>query len=172
MTDLASWLARITFASTIKKISSGFVTILCVIVSSVADDKPMLWETTTQTVSDKLLDPGYANKWISKVGPPEARRLCLKPYQPTLGKLQRKDVDCRYTKISSREGKVFRRRICNGDPPSSFITIITGKETTDAYDLLQVTTVRNDRGKKLWISKLRETGRRIGECPAGMAVEQ
>jgi hypothetical protein len=172
MADLAYWLTIPSFTNTIKKTSGGFVAILCVVVSSVFDDKPMLWETTTQTVSDKLIDPSYANKWFSKVGPPETRRLCLKPYQPRLGKVQRKDVDCRYTRISSRQAKVFRRRICNGDPPSSFITIITGKETADAYDLLQATTVRNDRGKKLWISKLRETGQRIGECPAGMRVEQ
>lgn len=55
---------------------------------------------------------------------------------------------------------------------SALSMCLTDKETADAYDLLQVTTVRNDRGKKLWTSKLRETGRRIGECPAGMAVEQ
>ena len=171
MASLASWLNRLSFTSTIKRISGGSVAILCVVVSSLADDKPMLWETTTQTVSDKLFDPDYANKWFSKVGPPEVRRLCLKPHQPRLGKVQREDQDCRYTKVSNREGNVFRRLICNGDPPSSFITIITGKETADAYDLLQVTTVRNDRGKKLWISKSRETGRRIGECPAGMLVE-
>ena len=145
MANLASSLSTLSFTNTIKRISGGFVAILCVVVSSVADDKPMLWETTTQTVSDKLLDLGYANKWFSKVGAPEARLLCLRPYQPRVGKVQRKDVDCRYTKVSNREGKVFRRRICDGDPPSSFITIITGKETADAYDLVQVTTVRTDQ---------------------------
>lgn len=172
MADLSLGLTKLPIKCSIERILGGFAIMLSVSASIMVDDKPMLWDTTTQTVSDKLLDPGYANKWFSKVGPPEVRRLCLKPYQPRLGKVQRKDVDCRYTKVSNREGKVFRRRICNGDPPSSFITIITGKETADAYDLLQVTTVRNDRGKKLWISELRETGRRIGECPAGMPVEQ
>lgn len=145
---------------------------ICIGAAPAADDKPMPWEATTETVSDKLLDPAYANKWFSKVGPPETRRLCLKLFQPKLGKVQRTDVDCRYTKISNRRGEIFRRRICNGDPPSSFTTVITSKESADAYDLLLVTIVRNDGGKKLWKSELRETGQRIGECPTGMPVER
>jgi hypothetical protein len=169
MAHLKSDQARLKSSGIVKTVLFGFVSTLLLGAAQPADEKPMLWEATSEIVSIESFDSASAKLWPHKVGVKETHNLCVNPFRPKLGKLQRDGFDCSYTRVSSRNGRVSRKIICQGDPSGSFVTVVRGQESADAYDLMQTTIVRNDLGKKLWVSKLHETGRRIGECPIGMA---
>jgi hypothetical protein len=136
---------------------------------SSTNTKAMLWETTVQTVSHTLLD-SERRGWKSRVGPPETAILCLAPYRPRKGKVARKDVDCTYTKVDDRDGKVFRKRVCIGSPRSFYETTIIGTEDNNHYDLTLSSTLRDANRKLIETSEMREIGRMIGECPEDTPV--
>ncbi len=137
--------------------------------ASLPSERPMLWETTTHWVFDKVVDPENS-KWTSSAGPPQTVRLCLLPYKPKKGKVLNPEVNCRYSKVADRGETISRVRICTNEFGVQSTTRITGIETEDYFDLRLVTDMRDRNGKLLKESVLLEAGRKLGDCPADMKV--
>ncbi len=168
MVDLAVGPNRPTFTMTSKRVLSGFAAMLCVGAVPASEDKPMLWDTNVVLVSENYKDGRPKGKW-SNPGP---KKLCLRTFRPKVGAIDKDGADCRYTRVSRRGIKIFRKVICVGYPSGSFETVVRGTETDDAYNTRLVTTLRDDNGKLVSVVEVLETGQRIGECPEGMPVER
>jgi hypothetical protein len=139
----------------------------CTTVSEI----PMLWETTTHTVFDKVVDPAKS-KWTSNAGPPQTLLLCLLPYRPKVGKAPKADINCWYSKVADRGEMISRVRICTGEFGVRSTTKITGIETEDFFDLRLVTDMHDRDGKLLKQSVLLEAGRLLGKCPPDMKAHK
>ncbi len=140
-------------------------------VAGVDDGKvaPKLWDTRVETVSHRLYD-NQRKGWQNRTGQSLTNQLCLLPYKPKPGKVPLADADCRYTKVADRGERVTRRRVCTNEFGIRWETGITGTETATHYDLRQSTVVKDRSGRKLEDELIRETGRMVGDCPAGMRV--
>jgi Protein of unknown function (DUF3617) len=157
---------RFTFKDTANKILVGFAAIFCIGAAPKADETPMLWNTHVELVSEKSNDGRRVGKWFDR----RSEKLCISPFRPKVGVIQKDGSNCRYTRVSKRGSKIFRKVTCDGDPSRSFETVIRGTETADSYNNHLVTTLRDDNGKIISVTEMLETGRRIGECPEGMNV--
>jgi hypothetical protein len=128
-------------------------------------DKPMLWESTTQIVSDTLHDKNYKH-WTNTTGPPETSQLCVLPYRPKVGKVPTLG-NCSYSKVINRNGRILRKRICTNEFGIKWETKITGLETSNHYEFRLASKMKSKNGELIKETIMIETGRLIGDCPLG-----
>ena len=147
----------------IATLSANALVLLLAGFSATADEKPMLWETSVEIVSDKSSEAEQAGRLLNT----GTNILCLPPFRPKVGIVQEKGSNCRYTRVFKQGSRIFRKRVCAAYPSGRFETIIRGAETDDTYNLRLVTALFDDDGRKLSITETQETGRRVGECPQG-----
>ena len=81
MSNFILGFTELACTSACKKLLGGLGAMICVGAAPSADDKPMLWEGTTETVSDKLLDPPLEDALYRALQPVlrhlwRVRRLC------------------------------------------------------------------------------------------------
>jgi hypothetical protein len=139
--------------------------------ASSSSERPMLWETTTHMIFDKVVDP-EKSKWTSSAGPPQTLQLCLLPFRPKAGEVPNANINCWFSKVADRGERISRIRICTNEFGVRSKTKITGIETENYFALKLDTDMRDQNGKLLKELILLEAGRMLGECPPDMKVHK
>lgn len=130
------------------------------------------WETRMELVSINGKKPTRAEMALLDAGGPAARRMCFDGVAPRVGDKKRKGR-CTVVRAADAGAKVDRELEC-ARPGNTGKVVATfgGTRARESYDFRITTVDRDAAGKPDGLTIVtRETGRRIGDCPAGQTPQ-
>ena len=130
--------------------------------------EPGEWEVTSETVNidSPSMPPEVAAAMKKSIGQKTTSRKCITAEEAAGGDFVSPDPEAQCTKqgFSFAAGRIQGTMSCTGEDGKATVTL-NGSHSGTSYDMNARITSENQAGKMTM--ETRNTGRRLGECPAG-----